>query len=113
MRRVELVGTNIKVLALRPGVVATHFHSQRVSPRFTSVNNRADTLAQVGFDKDSYNDFMKGFEPLLAEDVAEAAAWMLQSKERVSVKAIDVVPSAQRSLSVFDREWKTRNGVKD
>lgn len=52
-----------------------------------------------------------GFEPLLAEDVAEAAAWMLSSKERVSVKALDVVPTAQRSLPVFDREWKQRNGV--
>jgi 3-hydroxy acid dehydrogenase/malonic semialdehyde reductase len=27
--RTELVGTDIKVLALRPGVVATHFHEQR------------------------------------------------------------------------------------
>lgn len=27
--RTELVGTDIKVLALRPGVVATHFHTQR------------------------------------------------------------------------------------
>jgi 3-hydroxy acid dehydrogenase/malonic semialdehyde reductase len=41
--RTELVGTNIKVLALRPGVVATHFHEQR-----------------VGFDKDAYNGFMEG-----------------------------------------------------
>lgn len=56
---------------------------------------------------------MEGFEPLLSEDVAEAAAWMLQAKERVSIKAIDVVPSAQRSLSVFDREWNQRNGVKE
>lgn len=56
---------------------------------------------------------MQGFEPLLAEDVAEAAAWMLQAKERVSVKAVDVVPSAQRSLSVFDRDWKQRNGITD
>lgn len=71
----------------------------------------ADILLQVGFDKDAYNGFMDGFEPLLSEDVAEAAAWMLQAKERVSIKAIDVVPSAQRSLSVFDREWNKRNGV--
>lgn len=92
--RAELVGTNIKVLALRPGVVATHFHEQR-----------------VGFDKGAYDEFMRGFEPLLGEDVAEAAAWMLAAEERVSVKALDVVPSAQRSLSVFDREWKERNGV--
>jgi 3-hydroxy acid dehydrogenase/malonic semialdehyde reductase len=30
--RTELVGTDIKVLALRPGVVATHFHEQRWVP---------------------------------------------------------------------------------
>ena len=56
---------------------------------------------------------MQGFEPLLAEDVAEATAWMLQGKDRISVKAVDVVPSAQRSLSVFDRDWKQRNDIMD
>jgi 3-hydroxy acid dehydrogenase/malonic semialdehyde reductase len=91
--RTELVGTNIKVLALRPGVVATHFHEQR-----------------VGFDKGMYDGFMEGFEPLVAEDVAEATEWMLSCEERISVKALDVVPSAQRSLSVFDREWTKRAG---
>lgn len=91
--RTELTGTNIKVLALRPGVVATHFHEQR-----------------VGFDKGKYEEFMDGFEPLVADDVAEAAAWMLSSEERISIKALDVVPSAQRSLSVFDREWNERAG---
>ncbi|KAH7080095.1 short chain dehydrogenase/ reductase-like protein [Paraphoma chrysanthemicola] len=78
--RTELVGTDIKVLALRPGVVATNFHEQR-----------------VGYDKGSYNDFMEGFEPLVADD-----------KDRVSIKALDVVPTAQRSLPVFDREWNQR-----
>lgn len=43
--RNELCGTDIRVLALRPGVVATHFHRQR-----------------VGYDEDSYEDFIKGFE---------------------------------------------------
>ncbi|KAL6708812.1 hypothetical protein ACN47E_002219 [Coniothyrium glycines] len=89
--RTELVDTDIKVLALRPGVVATHFHTQRVQ-----------------FDKQQYNDFMSGFEPLVAEDVAEAAAFMLGQKDRVSVKALDVVPTAQRSLPVFDRNWNAR-----
>lgn len=89
--RTELVGTDIKVLALRPGVVATHFHTQRVQ-----------------YDNKQYNDFMAGFEPLVAEDVADAAAFMLGQKDRVSVKALDVVPTAQRSLPVFDREWNSR-----
>lgn len=43
--RNELCGTDIRVLALRPGVVATHFHRQR-----------------VGFDGAMYEEFMKGFE---------------------------------------------------
>jgi 3-hydroxy acid dehydrogenase/malonic semialdehyde reductase len=52
---------------------------------------------------------MAGFEPLVADDVAEAAAFMLGQKDRVSVKALDVVPTAQRSLQVFDREWNGRS----
>jgi 3-hydroxy acid dehydrogenase/malonic semialdehyde reductase len=52
---------------------------------------------------------MQGFEPLVAPDVAEAAAFMLGQKERVSVKALDVVPTAQRSLQVFDRKWNERD----
>jgi NADP-dependent 3-hydroxy acid dehydrogenase YdfG len=47
----ELSGTNIKVLVLRPGIVATHFHSLR-----------------VGHDRGMYDEFMQGFEydfPLL------------------------------------------------
>jgi NADP-dependent 3-hydroxy acid dehydrogenase YdfG len=90
--RTELVGSDIKVLALRPGVTATNFHEQR-----------------VGYDKNQYDDFMEGFEPLVAEDVAEAAVFMLGQKDRVSVKALDVVPTAQRSLQVFDREWNQRS----
>jgi 3-hydroxy acid dehydrogenase/malonic semialdehyde reductase len=43
--RNELSGSNIRVLALRPGCVATNFHSLR-----------------VGHDKEMYNEFFKGFE---------------------------------------------------
>ncbi|EME48511.1 hypothetical protein DOTSEDRAFT_57842 [Dothistroma septosporum NZE10] len=91
--RTELQGTNIKVQALRPGVVATNFHDLR-----------------VGYDRQQYDDFMAGMEPLVADDVAEAAAYVLSQGERVTIKALDVVPTAQRSLQVFDRTWKERNG---
>lgn len=94
--RTELQDSNIKVLALRPGVVATHFHEQR-----------------VGYDKGMYDEFMEGYEPLIAEDVAKSALWMLCQDERVSIKALDVVPTAQRSLQVFDRKWKERHGQSD
>jgi len=96
--RTELQGTNIRVLAVRPGVVAdTTFHKQR-----------------VGFDKGQYDTFMDGFEPLLAEDIAEQVVWVLaqgRRKERVNIKALDIVPTAQRMLYVIDKEWNDRNGV--
>ncbi|KAM0554912.1 hypothetical protein ACHAPJ_006648 [Fusarium lateritium] len=91
--RNELCGTNIRVLALRPGCVATHFHLQR-----------------VGYDKEQYKEFFDGFDPLVAEDVARSAIFMLSQPLNTSVKALDVVPTAQRSLNVFDRKWTERNG---
>lgn len=97
--RTELQGTNIKVLALRPGVVAfTDFHELRVG--------REDG-------KDLYDDFMKGIEPLGPDNIGEAALWMLGQPEAVSVKALDVVPTSQRSLTSFDRTWNERNGKSD
>lgn len=89
--RNELKDTDIKVLAVRPGVVATNFHEQR-----------------VGYDKGMYEGFIEGYEPLVAGDVAETVAWVLERPDRVSVKALDVVPTAQRSLTVFDRNWNER-----
>lgn len=47
--RNELSGTDIRVLALRPGVVAGHFHQLR-----------------VGGDDDAYKGFMEGYEYVLA-----------------------------------------------
>lgn len=51
---------------------------------------------------------MDGFEPLIAEDIAEGAVFMLNQKDRVSVKALDIVPTAQRSLQVIDKKWNER-----
>lgn len=51
---------------------------------------------------------MEGFEPLISEDIAEGAVFMLNQKERVSVKALDIVPTAQRSLQVIDKSWNQR-----
>ncbi|RLN98395.1 hypothetical protein BBJ28_00015729 [Nothophytophthora sp. Chile5] len=90
--RNELCGSNIKVVVVRPGVVATNFHEQR-----------------IGFDREKYSEFMEGYEPLVSDDIADAILWVVEKPERVTVKAIDVVPTAQRSLSVFDREWNARN----
>ncbi|KAI9372051.1 hypothetical protein BJX61DRAFT_534262 [Aspergillus egyptiacus] len=90
--RNELSGTNIRVLALRPGAAATNFHSLR-----------------VGHNKELYDTFFQGYTPLEADDVAGAAIYMLNQPVNISVKALDMVSSAQRSLNVFDRSWNERN----
>ncbi|KAF7591033.1 hypothetical protein BBP40_002051 [Aspergillus hancockii] len=82
--RNELSGTDIRALALRPGCVATNFHSLR-----------------VGHDKEMYDSFFEGYEPLIAPDIPQAAVYMLQQPPNLSVKALDIVPTAQRSLNVL------------
>ncbi|EEY15068.1 NADP-dependent L-serine/L-allo-threonine dehydrogenase ydfG [Verticillium alfalfae VaMs.102] len=89
--RNETAGSNIRVLVLRPGVVNTHFHLQRVQ-----------------YDKDAMEDFYQGYDPLVAEDLAQSALYMLSLPDHVSIKALDCVPTAQRALTNFDREWKLR-----
>jgi 3-hydroxy acid dehydrogenase / malonic semialdehyde reductase len=90
--RNETIGTDIRVLALRPGFVRTNFHFDR-----------------VGNDKKKFEDVFEGMQPLTAEDVATAAIWALSQPERVSIKALDIVPTPQRSLTQNDRDWSTRH----
>ncbi|KAL5362919.1 hypothetical protein BJX96DRAFT_186478 [Aspergillus floccosus] len=94
--RMETAGSNIRVLALRPGCVVSHFHLQRVQ-----------------YDHDAMDQFFYGYEPLLPKDLADVVWYMVSCPERVSIKALDCVPTAQRSLTRFDREWNARRDKKD
>lgn len=89
--RMETAGSDIRVLTLRPGCVRTHFHLQRVK-----------------YDTDAMDEFFYGYEPLIPEDLAETVLYILSLPTRVSIKAIDCVPTAQRGLTRFDREWNCR-----
>jgi len=91
--RNELSGTDIRVLVLRPGGVDTEFHGKA----FVEGN----TEEMVG-------KLMDGWTPLQVSEVADAAIYMLQQPLNVSIKAMDVYPTAQRSLACFDREWNKR-----
>jgi 3-hydroxy acid dehydrogenase / malonic semialdehyde reductase len=44
-----------------------------------------------------------GFEPLAAKEVAEAAVFMLITSEKVTIRALDAVPSTQKTLQVSDK----------
>lgn len=90
--RMETSGSDIKVLTLRPGTAVTNFHLQRVQ-----------------FDKGAMDEFFDGYQPLVAEDLAETILYMLSLPDRVSIRALDCVPTAQRALTHFDREWNARH----
>jgi NADP-dependent 3-hydroxy acid dehydrogenase YdfG len=90
--RMETAGSDIRVLVLRPGVVQTHFHLQRVQ-----------------YDQSAMDDFVEGYEPLVADDLAQSVLYMLSLPPRISIKAMDCVPTAQRALTNFDREWNSRH----
>lgn len=90
--RNELMGTDIRILTLRPGFVKTDFHMNR-------VNN----------DDDAFNDVFEGIEPLEPNDIALESLWMISRPERISVKALDVMPTAQKSLTQVDRNWNDRH----
>lgn len=63
--RNELLGTNVRVLALRPGVVQTNFHEQR-----------------VGYDGKQYNGFME----VGSANFAALSAYMLTKALRRALK---------------------------
>lgn len=94
--RMETSGSDIKVLVLRPGCVTTNFHLQRVK-----------------FDQAAMDEFLEGYEPLVAEDLADSVVYMLSLPRRISIKALDCVPTAQRALTRFDREWNSRRAAKE
>ncbi|GKZ22831.1 hypothetical protein AbraIFM66951_004955 [Aspergillus brasiliensis] len=91
--RMETAGSNIRVSVLRPGCVVSHFHLQRVK-----------------YDQNAMDEFFYGYEPLVPEDLADAVWYMVSCPERTTIKALDCVPTAQRALTRFDREWNARRG---
>lgn len=101
--RQELSGTNIRVLVVRPGFVGgdAEFHAVRHVAPGTDPSKGQDAK-QATFE---------GVEPLLPEDVAETILAQLKTPRRVSLRAVDVVPTPQRSMYVLDREWNQRNSV--
>lgn len=95
--RQETIGSNVRILVVRPGFVGgtTNFHLNR-------LNDNQEAEKEV----------FQGLEPVLETDVADAVEYLVDAPERVSIKAIDVVPTAQRSLATVDREWNERNLIR-
>lgn len=83
----DLVGTNIRVSSIDPGMTETEFSEVR----FHGNKERARAA-------------YKGFKPLAAEDIADAAFYVASAPEHVSVVNMVILPTAQRSPFVIHRD---------
>lgn len=85
--RLELTEFGIKVTTIRPGAVETEFSKVR----FKGDTDRAATV-------------YAGYEPLIAEDIAEAISYCINVPSRVSIASLDIFPSAQASATTIYRK---------
>jgi NADP-dependent 3-hydroxy acid dehydrogenase YdfG len=84
---VDLYGTRVRVSSVDPGAAETEF--ARV--RFHGDDERAKKIYE-------------GFQPLTAEDVADAVVYVANTPPHVMVTKLVLTPTAQRSPTMIDRK---------
>jgi 3-hydroxy acid dehydrogenase/malonic semialdehyde reductase len=80
--RADLVGRNIRVTSIEPGLVGGSEFSQ---VRFGDAEKAAAVYA--------------GTKPLLPEDIAETAAWIIGLPAHVNINRIEMMPVCQASAA--------------
>ena len=83
--RLELSGTNIRVTEIRPGLAETEF-----------------SIVRLG-DPEKAKAVYRGFQPLGADDVADAIVWVCTRPAHVNVSDLVLTPTAQASLTKVHR----------
>jgi 3-hydroxy acid dehydrogenase/malonic semialdehyde reductase len=83
----DLLGTNVRVSSIDPGLVETEFSEVR----FHGDTERARTVYQ-------------GYQPLTAEDIAEIITFIVSRPEHVNILDLIVLPTAQRSAHMVHKE---------
>lgn len=77
--RADLVGTNVRVTDLEPGLVGgTEF-----------------SVTRFGGDADRAASVYAGTTPLTAEDIAEAAAWVVGLPAHMNINRMEIMPTCQ------------------
>lgn len=85
--RIETAEHGIKVTGVHPGAAETEFSIVR----FEGDTERAKSVYQ-------------GFESLVAEDVADAIAWVVSRKPHVNINDLVIMPQAQAVAGVIVRK---------
>lgn len=84
--RMDLVDYGIKVTNIAPGAAETEF-----------------SLVRFKGDESIAKSVYNGFDPLIAEDIAELVYFVCTRKGHVSIHDLTVAPSAQASATIFKK----------
>lgn len=84
--RIDLLDKGIKVSQVAPGAAETEFSMVR-------YKGNAEAAANV----------YKGFEPLKAEDIANAVLWITSMPPHVNINDLVIMPTAQASTGYFHK----------
>ena len=87
--RIDLVKYSIKVTNIAPGAADTEF-----------------SIVRFKGDKDIASIVYKGFDPLIAQDIAETIYFVAARPKHVTINDLTIMPTAQASATVF---WKEDN----
>lgn len=91
--RLDVLGKKIRVTEIAPGAVETEFSEVRWS------------------DKDRAKQFYQGFEPLVAEDIADSIIFAITRKPHVNIDELHIMPTAQASANHLYREEVGAQGI--
>lgn len=80
---IDLNGTGVRVSNIEPGLVETQF-----------------ALVRFRGDRDRAEDVYKGYKPLEAKDVADVAVFVASAPERVNLREVLVLPTAQATATI-------------
>jgi 3-hydroxy acid dehydrogenase / malonic semialdehyde reductase len=92
--RADLLGTNIRVTNIEPGMCNTEF-----------------SMVRFDGDKEKADSIYKGVEALSAEDIAETIEWVISRPAHVNINVISLMPTQQafagwaihRNSSLFNK----------
>ncbi len=93
--RIDLMGSAIRVSEVDPGAVETEFSEVRWE------------------DKEKAKKFYQGFQPLVADDIADAVLYCATRPQHVNVAELVVYPQEQASLTDICRKGEAPKGLFD
>lgn len=84
--RLDLLGSPVRVTEIAPGAVETEFSEVRWN------------------DKQKAKDFYKSFQPLLAQDIADAVMYCITRPPHVDIEEMIIMPTTQASANHISRK---------